>query len=86
MMGQVMDNAADPAELAGLLVALRAKGETPPEWAGLLGALMKRVVLLPVDGTRRPTSSVLSRAGFFRGWCVLRSSEPDFRMPGPRDP
>lgn len=27
-----------------LLAALRAKGETPPELAGLLGALMKRVV------------------------------------------
>ncbi|SIO88492.1 anthranilate phosphoribosyltransferase [Nocardiopsis sp. JB363] len=49
-MSQVMDNAADPAELAGFLVALRAKGESPPEMAGLLNALMARVVPLQVDG------------------------------------
>ncbi|WP_435109204.1 anthranilate phosphoribosyltransferase [Nocardiopsis synnemataformans] len=50
-MGQVMDNAADPAELAGFLIALRAKGESASEMAGLLGALMARVVPLPVDGS-----------------------------------
>ncbi|GAA1446280.1 anthranilate phosphoribosyltransferase [Nocardiopsis tropica] len=50
-MGRVMDEAADPVELAGFLVALRAKGESAAEMAGLLDALMERVVPLPVDGT-----------------------------------
>ncbi|MEU3504257.1 anthranilate phosphoribosyltransferase [Streptomyces hundungensis] len=49
-MRQVMDDAADPAQLAGFLVALRAKGESAEEIHGLLDALMERVVPLPVDG------------------------------------
>ncbi|MFJ5850596.1 anthranilate phosphoribosyltransferase [Streptomyces sp. NPDC092903] len=51
-MRQVMDDAAEPAHLAGFLVALRAKGESAPELRGLLDALMERVIPLPVDGTR----------------------------------
>ncbi|MER6913842.1 anthranilate phosphoribosyltransferase [Streptomyces sp. NPDC000594] len=46
-MRQVMDDAAAPAELAGFLTALRAKGESAPELTGLLDALMERVVPLP---------------------------------------
>jgi anthranilate phosphoribosyltransferase len=49
-MRQVMDDAADPAQLAGFLVALRAKGESTAELRGMLDALMERVVPLPVDG------------------------------------
>ncbi|WP_308311984.1 hypothetical protein [Streptomyces albipurpureus] len=37
-MRQVMDDAAAPAELAGFLTALRAKGESAPELTGLLDA------------------------------------------------
>jgi hypothetical protein len=49
-MRQVMDDFAGPAELAGFLVALRAKGESAGELRGLLDALMERVIRLPVDG------------------------------------
>ncbi|MEW9532563.1 anthranilate phosphoribosyltransferase [Microbispora sp. NPDC049125] len=49
-MRQVMDDAAGPAQLAGFLVALRAKGESVAELRGMLDALMERVVPLPVDG------------------------------------
>ncbi|MEV3951788.1 anthranilate phosphoribosyltransferase [Streptomyces halstedii] len=51
-MRQVMDDAAEPAQLAGFLVALRAKGESAPELRGLLDALLERVIPLPVDGTQ----------------------------------
>ncbi|MFF7098217.1 anthranilate phosphoribosyltransferase [Streptomyces rubradiris] len=51
-MRQVMDDAAEPAQLAGFLVALRAKGESAAELRGLLDALMEQVVPLPVDGSR----------------------------------
>ncbi|MGW0883292.1 anthranilate phosphoribosyltransferase [Streptomyces sp. NPDC002671] len=50
-MRAVMDDDHEPAALAGFLVALRAKGESPAELSGLLDALMERVVPLPVDGT-----------------------------------
>ncbi|NJQ17666.1 anthranilate phosphoribosyltransferase [Streptomyces bohaiensis] len=49
-MRAVMDDDHEPVALAGFLVALRAKGETPAELGGLLEALMERVVPLPVDG------------------------------------
>lgn len=49
-MRQVMDEAAGPAQLAGFLVALRAKGESVAELRGMFDALMERVVPLPVDG------------------------------------
>ncbi|MFM9540123.1 anthranilate phosphoribosyltransferase [Streptomyces turgidiscabies] len=51
-MQQVMDDAAEPAQLAGFLIALRAKGESAGELRGLLDALMERVIPLPVDGSR----------------------------------
>ncbi|GIH94159.1 anthranilate phosphoribosyltransferase [Planobispora siamensis] len=50
-MRQVMDDAAGPAQLAGFLVALRAKGESTAELRGMLDALMERAVPLPVDGS-----------------------------------
>jgi anthranilate phosphoribosyltransferase len=49
-MTEVIDGAQDPAQLAGFLVALRAKGETAAELGGMLDALMKRAILLPIDG------------------------------------
>ncbi|WP_326647559.1 MULTISPECIES: anthranilate phosphoribosyltransferase [unclassified Streptomyces] len=48
-MRQVMDDSADSAQLAGFLVALRAKGESTAELRGMLDAFMERVVPLPVD-------------------------------------
>ncbi|NJQ05419.1 anthranilate phosphoribosyltransferase [Streptomyces lonarensis] len=49
-MRTVMDDDHEPVALAGFLVALRAKGESPAELGGLLDALMERAVPLPVDG------------------------------------
>jgi anthranilate phosphoribosyltransferase len=47
-MGAIMDGAATPAQLAGLLVGLRSKGERPQEIVGLARAMRARSVKLPV--------------------------------------
>ncbi|MEV5126321.1 anthranilate phosphoribosyltransferase [Streptomyces decoyicus] len=49
-MDQVMRGAATPAQLAGLLVALRAKGETVAEVEGLVRAMYEHAVALDVPG------------------------------------
>jgi anthranilate phosphoribosyltransferase len=46
-MGEVMDGEATPAQLAGLLLALRMRGETADELAGFALAMRERV--LPVE-------------------------------------
>lgn len=49
-MDQVMSGAAGPARLAGLMVALRAKGETAEEIDGLVDAMYAHAVPLSVPG------------------------------------
>ncbi|MFJ3957779.1 anthranilate phosphoribosyltransferase [Arthrobacter sp. NPDC090010] len=49
-MGQVMDGAASPAQLAGFLVSLRAKGETVEELDGLAGTMLDRAERIAVPG------------------------------------
>lgn len=44
VMGQVMDGAATPAQLGGLLLSLRMRGETVDELAGFAQAMRERVV------------------------------------------
>jgi len=41
-MGEILEGAATPAQIAGLAVALRAKGETIDEVTGLLEAKAAR--------------------------------------------
>ncbi|TWH65760.1 anthranilate phosphoribosyltransferase [Micromonospora olivasterospora] len=41
-MGEIMSGAAVPAQIAGFVVALRAKGETPAELAGLVETMLGR--------------------------------------------
>jgi len=46
-MGEIMAGSATPAQIAAFMVALRAKGETPEELAGLVEAMLSASV--PVD-------------------------------------
>ncbi len=47
-MGEIMDGEATPARLAAFLIALRAKGETPQEVAGLVEAMLARAARVEV--------------------------------------
>jgi len=46
-MGAIMDGAAEPAHVAGLLMALAMKGERPDEIVGFASAMRERAVPLP---------------------------------------
>ncbi|MER5513284.1 anthranilate phosphoribosyltransferase [Streptomyces sp. NPDC002763] len=59
-MDQVMSGVAGPVRLAGLLVALRAKGETVEEIEGLVGAMRRHAVPLDVPG---PTVDIVGTGG-----------------------
>ncbi len=47
-MGEIMDGAASDVQVAGFAVALRCKGETPPEVDGMVSAMLERAVALPL--------------------------------------
>ena len=49
-MGQVFAGEATPAQLAGFLVALRAKGETPAEISGMADAMLEHALRVRVPG------------------------------------
>jgi anthranilate phosphoribosyltransferase len=59
-MGQVMTGEATPVQLAGFLVALRAKGETVDELTGLAEAMLRHAVRIEVPG---PTVDVVGTGG-----------------------
>jgi anthranilate phosphoribosyltransferase len=46
-MGEIMDGKAEPAQIAGLLMALALKGEKPAEVVGLARAMRERALPLP---------------------------------------
>ncbi|GLZ39175.1 anthranilate phosphoribosyltransferase [Actinokineospora sp. NBRC 105648] len=49
-MDQIMSGAATPAQIAGFAVALRAKGETAAEVAGMARGMLAHARLVPIDG------------------------------------
>lgn len=50
VLGDIMRGEAEPAQVAGLLVALRAKGESAGEIAGFVRAMMAHAAPIEVDG------------------------------------
>ena len=60
-MGVIMRGDANPSEVAGFLVALRTKGETPQEIAGCVASLREHVV--PVSPQRRDLTDVVGTGG-----------------------
>jgi anthranilate phosphoribosyltransferase len=61
VMGVVMRGEATPAQIGGLLVGLRAKGETVDEITGFAEAMREHV--LPVVPTRTPLVDVVGTGG-----------------------
>ena len=59
-MQQVMTDEASPVQLAGFLVALRAKGETVEELAGLVDVMLEHAVRIEVPG---PALDVVGTGG-----------------------
>src|SRR5437667_1647290 len=49
-MSEIMEGAATPAQIAGFGVALRMKGETPAELAGLAATMLDRATPISVPG------------------------------------
>jgi anthranilate phosphoribosyltransferase len=49
-MGAIMDGEASPAQIAGFVVALRARGETVEEVEGFAGAMLERAVPVTTPG------------------------------------
>jgi len=59
-MNEIMEGAASPAQIAGFGVALRAKGETAEEMAGLAQAMLAHATPIAVDG---PVTDLVGTGG-----------------------
>ncbi|SNY33062.1 anthranilate phosphoribosyltransferase [Paractinoplanes atraurantiacus] len=63
-MGEIMAGNATPAQVAGFAIALRAKGETPGELAGLVEAMLDNATLVPLpDDVRTSAVDVVGTGG-----------------------
>ena len=63
-MGEIMAGNATPVQVAGLAVALRAKGETPAEIAGLVEAMLANATLVELpEETRADAVDVVGTGG-----------------------
>jgi anthranilate phosphoribosyltransferase len=59
-MNEIMEGAATPAQIAGFGVALRAKGETAPEMAGLAAAMLAHATPITIRG---PVTDLVGTGG-----------------------
>jgi anthranilate phosphoribosyltransferase len=59
-MNEIMDGAASPAQIAGFGVALRAKGETTQEMAGLAEAMLSHATPISIPG---PVTDLVGSGG-----------------------
>ena len=50
-MAEIMAGRATPAQISAFIVALRTKGESAPEIAGMVDAMMEAAVTVDIDGT-----------------------------------
>ncbi|MFN8158114.1 MAG: anthranilate phosphoribosyltransferase [Candidatus Nanopelagicales bacterium] len=62
-MARVMEGDATPVQLAGFLVALRAKGETAGEVAGLVSAMLDHAATVDLDPSVGPTVDTCGTGG-----------------------
>lgn len=63
-MGEIMAGSATPVQVAGFAVALRAKGETPAELAGLVEAMLSAATRLELpEETRAEAVDVVGTGG-----------------------
>src|SRR3712207_3989790 len=63
-MGEIMSGGATPAQIAGFAVALRAKGETPGELAGLVDAMLTSATAVELpDDVRTGAVDVVGTGG-----------------------
>jgi len=63
-MGEIMAGNATPVQVAGFAVALRAKGETPGELAGLVGAMLANATAVDLpEATREDAVDVVGTGG-----------------------
>jgi anthranilate phosphoribosyltransferase len=63
-MGEIMTGSATPVQVAGFAVALRAKGETPAELAGLVEAMLANATLVELpEQTRASAVDVVGTGG-----------------------
>jgi anthranilate phosphoribosyltransferase len=59
-MNEIMDGAASPAQIAGFSVAMRAKGETAAEMAGLASAMLAHATPISIEG---PVTDLVGTGG-----------------------
>ena len=63
-MGEIMTGNASPVQVAGFAIALRAKGETPGELAGLVEAMLANATLVELpDAVRTDAVDVVGTGG-----------------------
>ena len=63
-MGEIMAGNATPVQIAGFAIALRAKGETPAELAGLVEAMLADATLVELpEATRTSAVDVVGTGG-----------------------